>query len=64
MQATSYTFEEFQMTIDWDSIKYVFQIPAKWYKEIQERVFHAYGEDFIRVRQDGEAGGLAIGIDK
>lgn len=52
------------MKIDWDSIKYIFQIPVRWYREISNKVDKAYGKDFIKVRQDGMNDGLEIGVDK
>lgn len=51
------------MIVNWDSIKYIVQIPLKWYKDISNKVYHAYGSDFIDVKQDGNSGGLQIGID-
>ena len=50
------------MKISWDDIKYIFQIPLEWYKTIHDRVFNAYGSNFIRV-SDGYYDGLEIGID-
>lgn len=48
--------------MNWDSIKYIFQIPISWYKKIHNRVFNAYGSNFIIVRE-GYYGGTEIGID-
>ena len=50
------------MNINWDSIKYIFQIPLKWYEDIHKRVFNSYGSDFIVVKE-GYYGGTEIGID-
>lgn len=50
------------MELNWDSIKYVFQIPLKWYKKIHDKLFKAYGSNFIRIR-DGYYGGMEVGID-
>ena len=47
----------------WDSIRYIFQIPLQWFKDIHAKVFGAYGAGFIRVR-DGYYGGMEIGIDE
>lgn len=49
--------------INWDSIKYIFQIPISWYKDIHKKVFGAYGTNFIRVR-DGEDGAMQIDVDE
>lgn len=48
--------------IDFDNIKYIFQIPLVWYTDITAKVCKAYGQNFIRVK-DGEDGGLEIGVD-
>ena len=48
--------------MDWDGIKYIFQIPLGWYRKIDNMVFHAYGSNFLTVRE-GYYGGLEIGID-
>lgn len=50
--------------INWENINYIFQIPLSWYKKIHDKVCNAYGENFIRVKQDGENGGIKIGIDE
>lgn len=47
----------------WDNIKYIFQIPLAWFKKIHDRVFNAYGVNFIVVK-DGYYGGAEIGIDE
>ena len=51
------------MEINWDSIKYIFQIPRDWYRYIHRKINNAYGTLFIRV-MDGEYGGMKIDIDK
>lgn len=51
------------MEINWDSIKYIFQIPKDWYSYIHRKIHNAYGTLFIRV-MDGEYGGMKIDIDK
>ena len=48
--------------MNWDSIKYIFQIPLSWYRKIHNMVFHAYGSNFLTVRE-GYYGGMEIGID-
>ena len=50
------------MTINWDSIRYIFQLPLKWYKDINDRVFNSYGTNFVVVKE-GYYGGTEIGID-
>jgi hypothetical protein len=49
--------------MNWDNLTYIFQIPIEWYKKIHERVFGAYGTNFIRVK-DGDDGGMQIDIDE
>lgn len=51
------------MEINWDAIKYIFQIPREWYRYIHRKIHNAYGTLFIRV-MDGEYGGMKIDIDK
>lgn len=51
------------MEINWDSIKYIFQIPREWYSYIHRKIHNAYGTLFIRV-MDGEYGGMKIDIDR
>ena len=51
------------MEINWDSIKYIFQIPRDWFRYIHRKIHNAYGALFIRV-MDGEYGGMKIDIDK
>ena len=48
--------------MDWDDIKYIFQIPISWYRKIHNMVFHAYGTNFLTVRE-GYYGGLEVGVD-
>ena len=50
--------------MNWETIQYIFQIPLSWYRKIHDRVFKAYGEDFIHVKEDGENGGLVVGVDE
>lgn len=53
------------MKIDWDNIAYFFQIPKKWFQDLQDKVYKSYGENFIRVDvNNGREGGLEIGIDR
>ncbi len=47
----------------WDNIKYIFQIPLAWFKKIHDRVFNAYGTNFI-VLKEGYYGGTEVGIDE
>lgn len=51
------------MEINWDAIKYIFQIPKEWYSYIHRKIHNAYGTLFIRV-MDGEYGGMKIDIDR
>ena len=51
------------MEINWDSIRYFFQIPREWFRYIHRKIHNAYGTLFIRV-MDGEYGGMKIDIDK
>ena len=51
------------MEINWNAIKYIFQIPKEWYSYIHRKIHNAYGTLFIRV-MDGEYGGMKIDIDK
>lgn len=48
--------------MNWDSIKYIFQIPLSWYEKIHKRVFNAYGTNFLTVRE-GYYGGTEIAVD-
>jgi len=48
--------------MDWEKIQYIFQIPISWYKKIHDRVFNAYGTNFIKVKE-GYYGGMEIGLD-
>lgn len=48
--------------MNWEQIKYIFQIPISWYKKIHERVFNAYGTNFIKIKE-GYYGGMEIGLD-
>lgn len=50
--------------MDWTSIKYIFQIPVSWYKKIHDRVFNAYGVNFIRVKEGDWYGGTEVGVDE
>lgn len=50
------------MEINWNAIKYIFQIPKEWYSYIHRKIHNAYGTLFIRV-MDGEYGGMKIDID-
>lgn len=47
----------------WDNIKYLFQIPLSWFKSIHDRVFGAYGTNFIVVKAD-ENGATQIDVDE
>lgn len=51
------------MEMNWDYIKYIFQIPRDWFRYIHRKIHNAYGTLFIRVL-DGEYGGMKIDIDK
>lgn len=52
------------MKLDWENIKYIFQIPVRWFKDVQDKIYHAYGSGFIDVKQNGYNDGLQIGIDQ
>lgn len=47
--------------MDWNNIKYIFQIPLSWFKAIHNRVFKAYGQNFIEVRE-AQDGATEIGV--
>lgn len=49
--------------MNWEKIQYIFQIPISWYKKIHDRVFNAYGTNFIKVKE-GYYGGMEIGLDQ
>ena len=51
------------MEINWDAIKYIFQILKEWYRYVHRKIHNAYGTLFIRV-MDGEYGGMKIDVDK
>ncbi len=51
------------MSMNWDDIKYLFQLPLEWFKAIHKKVFNAYGTNFIKVR-DGSNGAMQIDIDQ
>lgn len=51
------------MSINWDNIRYLFQIPITWFKTISKRVFGAYGTNFIIVKE-GDDGGTQIDVDE
>ena len=51
------------MIMNWDNIKYIFQIPLEWYKAISNKVFKAYGTNFIVVK-DGDDGAMQIDVDE
>ena len=55
-------FDE-DMSMNWDDIKYLFQLPLEWFKAIHKKVFNAYGTNFIKVR-DGSNGAMQIDIDQ
>lgn len=48
--------------MNWDNVKYLFQIPLSWFKSIHDRVFKSYGTNFISVKE-GDDGGTEIAID-
>lgn len=52
------------MTFNWDNIKYIFQIPYEWFKSIHDRVFKAFGTNFIVVKEDPDSGGTWIDVDE
>lgn len=51
------------MIMDWENIKFIFQIPLKWYRSIHDRVFKSYGTDFLRV-DEGRYGGTRVSIEQ
>lgn len=38
--------------MNFDGIKYIFQIPLAWFKRVNEFVFHTYGGNLVQVRRD------------
>lgn len=48
--------------MNWDNIKYIFQVPLSWFKSIHDRVFGMYGTNFITVKAD-ENGATQIAVD-
>ena len=52
------------MTFNWDNIKYLFQIPVEWFRVIHNKVFKAYGTNFIEVKEDDSDGGLHIDVNE
>lgn len=48
--------------MNWNNIRYIFQIPLSWFKKVHDLIFKSYGTDFIKLKE-GEYGGLEIGID-
>lgn len=50
--------------MNWDTVRYIFQIPIKWYRTIEDKIFKAYGSDFIVVRDTGDTGGMHIDVDE
>lgn len=51
------------MSIDWEQIKFIFQIPKKWFQDIGNKIDHMYGEGFVSVKENGRNDGIEIGID-
>ncbi len=49
--------------MSWDNIKYLFQIPVAWFRKIHDRVYKAYGVNFLTVNE-GENGGTEFGVDE
>lgn len=49
--------------VDFDECKSVFQVPRSWFAEIQDRVYNAYGVNFVQVNK-GIQGGMEIGVDQ
>lgn len=52
------------MTLDWDTIKSILQIPRKWFKDISKKVDNMYGAGFISVKPNGYNDGIEVGIDE
>lgn len=50
------------MKLNWDNIRNIFQIPRQWFLDIQTKIEHAYGTNFIRVDVEGREGGIEIGV--
>lgn len=48
--------------MNFDNIKYIFQIPLSWFKKVHNLLFKCYGTDFIKLKE-GEYGGLEVGVD-
>ena len=51
------------MNINWDDIQYIFQLPLQWFKTISNKVFKAYGTNFLTIK-DGMYGGMEFGVDE
>ena len=51
------------MNINWNDIRYIFQLPLQWFKTISDKVFNAYGTNFLTIK-DGMYGGMEFGIDE
>lgn len=51
------------MKVDWDNIKYIFQLPLKWYSWIDTKIRHMYGADFINIKHNGYNDGIEVGVD-
>lgn len=49
--------------MNWENIKYIFQIPLAWYYKIHNKVFNAYGTNFIVVK-DGDDDAMQIDVDE
>lgn len=49
--------------MNWDGVKYIFQIPLDWYRGVHKWIENSYGTDFLTVTE-GAYGGQRIGIDQ
>lgn len=49
--------------MNWDNVKYIFQIPLEWYRWVDRKVRHMYGADFINVKHNGNNDGIQVGVD-
>lgn len=49
--------------MNWDNVKYLFQIPLSWFKSIHDRVFKSYGGNFITVKE-GDDGGTEVSVNE
>ena len=49
--------------MNFDNVKYLFQLPLEWFKGINDRVYKMFGTNFLTVREDQD-GGTELGVDE